>query len=79
MRIYGKPKINEKSTSFNREIFKSKKRSIKKESDEENIENNSQIKEEKITYNKLPKKNKVRKSKQLSVTRNITDYLHTII
>ena len=69
MRIYGKPKINEKSTSFNREIFKSKKRSIKKESDEENIENNSQIKEEKITYNKLPKKNKVRKSKQLSVNK----------
>ncbi len=69
MRIYGKPKINEKSTSFNREIFQSKKRPIKKESDEENIENNSQIKEEKITYNKLPKKNKVHKSKQLSVNK----------
>ena len=51
MRIYGKPKINEKSTSFNREIFQNKKRFIKKESDEENIENNAQIKEEKITYN----------------------------
>ena len=69
MRIYGKPKINEKSTSFNREIFQSKKSSIKKESDEENIENNSQIKEEKITYNKLPKKNKVHKNKQMSVNK----------
>ena len=69
MRIYGKPKINEKSRSFNREIFQSKKRSIKKESDEENIENNAQIKEEKITYNKLPKKNKVHKNKQMSVNK----------
>ena len=69
MRIYGKPKINEKSTSFNREIFQNKKRFIKKESDEENIENNAQIKEEKITYNKLPKKNKVYKNKQLSVNK----------
>ena len=69
MRIYGKPKINEKATSFNREIFQSKKRQIKKESDEENIENNAQIKEEKIIYNKLPKKNKVLKSKQKSVNK----------
>ena len=69
MRIYGKPKINEKSTSFNREIFQNKKRVIKKESDEENIENNAQLKEEKISYNKLPKKNKVHKSKQLSVNK----------
>ena len=77
MRIYGKPKINEKSTSFNREIFQSKKRSIKKESDEENIENNSQIKEEKIIN--FLKKIKSTKTSKCRLTRNITDYLHTII
>lgn len=79
MRIYGKPKINEKSTSFNREIFQNKKRFIKKESDEENIENNAQIKEEKLPIINFLKKIKSIKTSNCRLTRNITDYLLNII
>ena len=72
MRIYGKPYMNEKSSKTNKENkekTQNKKRTIERESSEEDNQKYSQLKTEEINYNKILNKNKGNKSKQLSVNK----------
>ena len=72
MRIYGKPYISEKSGKTSRDHkdkTQNKKRTIDKDSPEENNHYYSQLKTEEINYNKILSKNKGHKPKQLSVNK----------
>ena len=73
MRIYGKPNINERSDKTNKEDkdkTQNKKRTIERESTEENNQKYSQLRTEEINYNKILNKNKGNKTKQLSVNKD---------
>ena len=72
MRIYGKQYLNEKPSKTNKddkEKAHNKKRTIEKDSPEENNQKYSQLKTEEINYNKILNKNKGNKPKQLSVNK----------